>query len=406
MLECSPPLPIVLDYTHLTRRWTEEDEDGILLALRHHARLHRICLFVPPSHESKLFVAIEKEFPMLEYLYIEFSPLANLRPGLDIYSTFQAPRLCHLALTRCPFLVTSSSLTTSTGLVTLTLMLEPRSRHHPYDLFRRLPLLSQLVVLRIGISWILSTHELEGQRLDIPYITHLTLPNLRLFEFDGEINYLETLLPLMTTPLLEKLQITLSKLTAPLPIYTFPCLLQFMSKADGLGFASAEFFFRVRQVTVWVYPREGAIEHVFCLRIYCGQFSRQVSDMASIFEDLSPAFSAVDDLTIDYSGHKAHNSLYGEDPRPMQWCDLLRSFNHAKTLRVHSVFAENFSRSLLSDGEPLPEVLPELQVLECPVGCDASAAFATFVHARNAAGHPMRLILVDPPGRSPTSTDL
>jgi hypothetical protein len=60
----------------------------------------------------------------------------------------------------------------------------------------------------------------------------------------------------------------------------------------------------------------------------------------------------------------------------------------------------NFSHSLLSDGEPLPEVLPELQVLECPVGCDASAVFATFVHARNAAGYPTRLILVDPAGRS------
>jgi len=137
MLECSPPLPIVLDYTHQTRRWTEEDEDGMLLALRHRARVHRIRLCVPRSHEKKLSLAIEMEFPMLEYLYIGVSTLTTLRPDLEIYPSFQAPRLCHLALTRCHFLVTSPSLTTSAGLVTLSLMLPPQSRHHPYDLFRR-----------------------------------------------------------------------------------------------------------------------------------------------------------------------------------------------------------------------------------------------------------------------------
>lgn len=402
MLEYSPPLPIVLDYAHQTRRWTEEDEDGILLALQHRARVRRIRLCVPRSHERKLFMAIEKEFPMLEYLYIGLSVLTKLRPGLEMYPTFQAPRLCHLALTTCPLLLSSPSLTTSAGLVTLSLMLPFQSRHHPYDLFRRLSLLRQLVVLRI----VLSAHELEEQRLEIPYITHLTLPNLRLFEFEGQINYLETLLPWMTTPLLEKLQITFllyqSIVTGPFLTYTFPSLLQFMSKADVLGFASAKFLFNVGRVTVWVYPREGARVFVFYLRILCGQFSLQVSDMASIFEDLNPAFSTVDDLTIDYSDH---DPMYG-GPGPMQWRDLLRSFNHVKTLRVHSVFAENFSRSLVSDGEPLPEVLPELEVLECPVGCDASAVFATFVHARNTAGHPTRLFFVDSPGRSPTSSDL
>ena len=132
--------------------------------------------------------------------------------------------------------------------------------------------------------------------MDIPY-THLTLPNLCLFEFDGEINYLETLLPWMTTPLLEKLQITflpyLSTLTGPLPTYTFPSLLQFMRKADVLGFSSAKFLFNVGRATVWVYPREGARVYVFYLCIVCGPFGLQVSDMASIFEDLSPAETGI-----------------------------------------------------------------------------------------------------------------
>jgi hypothetical protein len=146
--------------------------------------------------------------------------------------------------------------------------------------------------------------------------------------------------------------------------------------------------------------------YVVYLDIACRMVGLQVSDMASVFEDLIPAFSAVDDLTIDYSGQ---NPL-DEGPRPVQWRILLRSFRHVKTLRVHSAFAENFSRSLLSDGElePLPDVLPELQALQCPVGCDAtgSSAFDIFVQSRSAAGHLIRLTLADPPGPPPISTDL
>ena len=404
MLECSPALPIVLDYAHQTRRWTVADEEGILLALQHRARVRCIRLFVPRLREGKLFMAIETEFPVLEYLYVGISSLMEVRPGLEIPHSFQALHLCHLALSRCSFLVASPSLMTSAGLVTLSLKFLPlQSRHHAYDLFRQLSHLSQLVVLRIAVADGFSTDESEEEQLDIPFITHFTLPNLRLFEFAGHTNYLETLLPWMTTPLLEKLQIIfLPYLTIPNPTYTLPGLLQYMSKVDVLGFGSAKFVFNLDRATVWVYPREGARVCVFYLRIINKPFGLQVSDMARIFEGLSPIFSTVVDLTLDYSDH----NLTYDGPRPVQWRNLLGSFNHVKTLRVHGIFAENFSRSLLSDGEPLPEVLPELQVLECPVGCDGSDAFATFVNVRKAAGYPIRLILVDSPGRSSTSTGM
>jgi len=238
MLECFPPFPIVLDYPYETRSWTVEDEDGILLALQHRARLHRIRLCVPPDHEEKLVMAIEMEFPMLEYLYIGISNFVMVDPGLEISHTFQAPRLRHLALTRCPFLVASPSLTTSAGLVTLSLMSFPdHCCYHPYDLFRRLSVLSQLVVLRIAVFDDRLTHELEEQQLDIPS-THLTLPNLRLFEFAGHNKCLKTLLPWMTTPLLEKLQI----IVLPYLIIPAPTLIPYSScnlSAKQMSLASA-----------------------------------------------------------------------------------------------------------------------------------------------------------------------
>ena len=147
-------------------------------------------------------------------------------------------------MTRCPLLVTSPSLTTCAGLITLSLMSLPfRCHHHPYDLHQQLSLLSQLVILRIGIAHF-PTREWEGQQLDIPFIAPLTLPNLRLFEFIGHSFYLETLLPWVTTPLIEKLQIT--SLTYGISFslrHPLPCLLQFIRRADVLDFGSVNFLF-------------------------------------------------------------------------------------------------------------------------------------------------------------------
>ena len=404
MLECFPTVPIVLDYSHESLHWTVENADGIMLALQQRARIRRIRLVVTPTYESELVKAIDMEFPMLEYLFIGLSDRGEFQPVLEINHTFQAPRLRHLALTKYPLILTSPTLTTCTGLVTLSLMfVSPQCpRHHPYDLFRRLSLLSQLVVFRICIIDF-STHRLEGGPLDIPSITHLTLHNLRVFEFAGHSNYLETLLPWITTPLLEKFQTTfLPYVTAPNLPYSLLFLLPYMRISDLLGFGSAKFLFSGSGATAWVYPREGSRVYVFYLHIITRPLGLQVSEMAEIFRDLSPAFSTVVDLTIGYSDH---NTLY-ERAMPTQWRDLLRSFNHVKTLRVHGLFAKNFSDSLLSDGEPLSEVLPDLQVLECMMGCDASIAFAAFVDVRNAGGYPVRLDFVDLPGPSPANTGL
>jgi hypothetical protein len=381
-----------------------ENADGILLALQHRARIRRIRLVVTPTYEAKLVKAIEMEFPMLEYLFLGLSDRGEFQPVLEINPTFQAPRLRHLALTKYPLILTSPPLTTCTGLVTLSLMFHSPQcpRHHPYDLFQRLSLLSQLVVLRICIIDF-STHQLEWNQLDILPITHLTLPNLQLFEFAGHSNYLETLLPWITTPLLEKFQTTfLPYVTAPNLTYSLLFLLPFMRKSDVFGFGSAKFLFTRNGASAWVYPREGAKVYVFYLGVITRQLGLQVSEMAEIFRDLSPAFSTVVDLTIDYSDH---NALY-ERAMPTQWRDLLRPFNHVKTLRVHGLFAKNISDYLLSGGEPLAEVLPDLQVLECMVGCDASDGFATFVDVRNAAGYPIRLDFVDRPGPSSANTGL
>ena len=153
--------------------------------------------------------------------------------------------------------------------------------------------------------------------------------------------------------------------------------------------------------TAWVYPQEEARAFVFCLRITTSPLGSQASEMAIIFEYLRPASSMMADLTINYSGRGRFHVA-----EPIQWRNIFSTLNHVKTLRVHGRFTENLSHSLLSDGEPLPEVLPDLHVFKYPMGCDASDAFATFVNARKAAGYPIRMVLVHSPGNSPSNTGL
>src|SRR6266851_2075029 len=96
MLAHSPPLPLTIDYGDEDREVTAEDEKGILLALQRRRRLRHIHLCLPSSFLQKLVLAIDGEFPVLEYLYIK--PSSNDDPGLMLPETFKAPHLRHFAV--------------------------------------------------------------------------------------------------------------------------------------------------------------------------------------------------------------------------------------------------------------------------------------------------------------------
>jgi hypothetical protein len=85
-------------------------------------------------------------------------------------------------------------------------------------------------------------------------MAHMTLPNLCWFAFRGVNTYLEVLLPQMTTPLLEKLQIIFfDQLTL-----SIPCLLEFINTTANLRFSSAEVIFNDKAFHIRLYPLEDA----------------------------------------------------------------------------------------------------------------------------------------------------
>ena len=67
MLAHSPPLPLTVDYCS-EDGITTKDEEGILLALEQRHRVRQLRLIFPVQNLQKLVMAIDEEFPILEYL--------------------------------------------------------------------------------------------------------------------------------------------------------------------------------------------------------------------------------------------------------------------------------------------------------------------------------------------------
>jgi hypothetical protein len=252
MLSLSRPLPLIIDYLGDNRKVTTEEEDGIMFVLQLRHRIRRIRLRIPFMKLQKLIQAMDEEFPILEYLYI--MPPTKHDEVLVLPKTFQAPHLRHFVLRNFSFPIRSPLLTTTVGLATLSLgNIDPSTYLCPNDLIQQLSLLPQLEILGIGFHTPFQNRNVEMRLLHRPITTHVALPNLRWFGFRGVSAYLDALLPRMTVPVLERLQIQL-----PLQLsFSIPHLLQFMGAAEHLRLSYARFYFSNNILEINVYPRIG-----------------------------------------------------------------------------------------------------------------------------------------------------
>jgi hypothetical protein len=89
----SPPLPLIIYYLDIGLETTAGDEEGRRLALQHYDRVGHVGFYLPTSILQSLSIAMEKQFPILEHMYI------LSRISLILPKTFQPP-LLHLPLRR------------------------------------------------------------------------------------------------------------------------------------------------------------------------------------------------------------------------------------------------------------------------------------------------------------------
>ena len=245
----------------------------------------------------------------------------------------------------------------------------------------------QLENLEIAFTFPVPNRDVEGQLTHTPIMTHITLPNLRLFRFRGVSAYLEAVVCRITTPRLESLYIQLFKQFT----FSVPHLVQFMNTTENLRFDDVVIEFQDNQIHVLMSFRE-ASTYAFVVMVDCRQFDWQASSVTQICNALSQVFSVVEHLTLRHKVHSQSSEEHNDVDR-IEWHKLLGSFSNVKTLRVQDGLVEQVSRCLrLEDGELPLELLPELQDLIHLGSSGSGDAFTPFIDARQNAGRPVSLV--------------
>ena len=350
MLAHSPPFPIIIDYFHTYGGdlMTEDDVDGIILALKHRDRVRRIRFRTSARMTEKIIVPIDGEFSVLEYMCIV--PIHDLE--IIFPKTFQAPQLRHLILANFPYPLKSPLLSAAVGLVGLALVgMRPLTYFQPTELLQRLSLLPQLEILWIG---------LKDARPVINFATphnstHISLPNLRFFRFRGYNAYSEALLSRITAPHLEVVQVSFLEHQT----FSVPCLLRFMSTSEDLRLCNAILILNLEGARLSVYPNETPKLSVFDMHV---EGVGAMLSVVQILNTLGPLFSSVVFLTLVHD-FDLYCGSYGW-PTTIDWRGLLRSFNNVKILFVGNDVISMLARSVQSlDEESSNDLLPELKEL-------------------------------------------
>jgi hypothetical protein len=387
-----PTIPLIID--HFDDRYqglTAEDEKGILLALQHRDRVRRIRLLKPTPILQKLIIALDGEFPILEFLLIWHQryhwPVVEQITNLNLPETFRAPHLRQLTLKNFATPIESPQLTTMRNLVTLYLTKIPFSAYfHPNTLLQRLSLMPQLEVLWTGFNF---SQEVERQLLlRTPIVTRVTLPNLHWLGFLGCSAYLEALLPWLIVPILKRLRINFFYQM----IYPIPHLRQFMNTARNVHIKTVTLHFAEDYLWVLAYPHMGARIQNFDLTLGGLRLDWQIVSAAQIFDALSTAFSVVEHLTLKY--YRRHMSPeWNNDAGRIHWRKILGPFGKVKNLFVDDELVKQLSGALQPGEEESPtELLPELQKLSYSAICASRNAFTQFIDARQKAGLPITVI--------------
>ena len=389
MLAHSPPLPLVIDYFERYGGITTESEERVTLALTQRDCVRRICLDMSIINLQKLIVAIEEEYPILEYLVI-WHQIKDSTTFLMLPGTLEAPRLRHLTLVGFALPIESRLLTTAVHLVTLCLVMNsPPTYFHPNTLLQWLSFMPQLEMLKIRFLFHAPNRDIEGQLMHPSVMSPVALPNLHHFYFRGDSTYLEALVHRIT-PCPKKLDIRLVSQRT----FSFPSLVQFMNTTENLKFESAKFKFSEWHVFVAAYPRGETEMYHFSIAVTGWDCDWQISPMAQICNSLRQIFSAVERLTLEpgvLDIWSPEEDNLGVDSA-VEWRQLLSSFNNVKTLRIHQMFVKGVSRCLrLDNGELLLDLLPGLQELIYSGSGKFGDPFTSFINARQKSGRPITL---------------
>ena len=385
MLAHLPPLPLVIDY----RSWDATETDtGVLHAIRNRVLIRHIVLRAPATTLDKWILLMDEPFLRMETLSLLSTSTPEDGTSLVLPRSFLAPNLRRLDL-RGVFLSTGLSLlTTAHSLITLKLTeIEGPGYFTPEDLVMQLQHLLQLEELFIGFSTPLPRPNAESG-LSLPPMPLTILPTLRRLVFRGVSAYLERLIAQISTPFLERFEITFfNQLT-----FTLPYLTQFTGTSERLRLPVANIIFDRAAVSVVVTSGEQPGEGTFSFHIRCKHLDWQIDSATQVCTALAPILSAVEELTIDFEEQSLPPD-WQNDVDGVAWHELLGPFNGVKKLCIGYPFASELASAMQSDDPDLTlGLLPELRELEAELEiAQTNEALAALIDARQLANRPVRL---------------
>ena len=388
MLAHSPPLPLVIEFFHTGWDISAEEEERIILALKQRDRVYRVRIWMPVPNLQRVILAMDEEYPALDCLIMGPST-QDYSTALILPETLQAPHLRHLLLMGFALPMGSRLLTAAVGLVILILVApHPSAYFQPNILLQWLSFMLQLETLVIYFSFPVPDRDVERQLMHSPIPTHITLPNLLMFVFQGDNAYMEALVHRISTPCLKSLSIELFNQ----PTFSVPPFLLFINTIENRRFTSAKFWFFRERVSVAFYPYGEAEMTTLQIDIGCWHLDWQVSSMAQILNPLSQLCSTVQCVSIEHETHSWSSEEHNEVDRA-EWRKLLRPFNNVRLLYVYDGLVKELSRSLRLEAGDFPlDLLPELEELKYPGSSDTGDAFTSFVDARKNSGRPVTLV--------------
>ena len=381
-----PPLPIIIRNIIDLHMPEDYDFDS---AIAHHNRICEILLRLTSSQLQRLASAMQKEFPELIHLRLDFvrfhSRLTRAPTLPDGFLGGSAPRLQSLELHSITFVALPQLLLSATNLVRLTLSSIPYSGYIlPEALVTGLAVLAKLESLTIKFDSPPSLPDGEHQ-LPLPP-TRVILPAITHFQFQGGSEYLEDLVTWIDAPLLSSIWITFFHRFR----FDVPQLAHFMRRTTRFqAFNEAHVDFDYSGVQVVSLPQTRVFDQMSVLRILCKEFDRQLSSVEQVFRSFTPSIYMVEHLYI--YGSRYLPSQWQDDIENMQWLEIFRPFTAVKNLYVSEKFVQCIALALIDPvAEGVIDVLPALESLlleeRNPSG-PVQEAIGQFVAARQLLGH-------------------
>ncbi|KAH9000748.1 hypothetical protein EDB83DRAFT_2682608 [Lactarius deliciosus] len=381
-LDCWLALPIMIQYGGFPNLNSPapEDDDNIVVALKHSGRVNTIRLTVTRSLLGKLS-AISEPCSGLEELVL----LSRDNVQLTLPSTFRwGPHLRTLHSTRIAFPSFPQLLSHSHDLVDIQLHEIPSAGYFSPEAFANA--LSGMTHLRT-----LSLHFLSlpprRNYLAVPPLPggRVVLPTLTSIKYRGTSKYLDSLVARIDAPGLGDIDITLFSQ----PTMDASQLGRFIGRTGiQTPLSQAEVQTSGRAISI---SFTNSTTSPLRLQISCKQLDWQLSSMAQVCDQFSSFLFRVDNLLINMTQWSSGQ----DDVDGGQWLELIRAFGGATDFRVADELTTAILCALgLVDGG-YATVLPSLRHLhiENPMAMNEPSwdGLLSFITLRSRSGHPVQV---------------